>query len=58
MYEAVIIDTKEIELFREITNNKNSGPIILMPTHRSYIDFLIVSYINLGNKKFFYYNSI
>jgi 1-acyl-sn-glycerol-3-phosphate acyltransferase len=48
MYEAVIVDTREIELVREISKDKSSGPIILMPTHRSYIDFLIVSYINLA----------
>jgi glycerol-3-phosphate O-acyltransferase len=26
-------------------NNKEKGPLILIPTHRSYIDFVLVSYI-------------
>ena len=29
---------------------KEKGPLILMPTHRSYIDFILVSYIFFAYK--------
>ena len=33
---------------KEVFQNKTNGPVIMMPTHRSYIDFLICSYIFLS----------
>ena len=44
MYEKVNINTEMFDTLREIERNKKI-PIVLLPTHRSYIDFLIVSYI-------------
>ena len=44
MYEKVNVNTEMFDTLREIERNKKI-PIVLLPTHRSYIDFLIVSYI-------------
>ena len=33
----------------KIKNHRESdGPLIIVPTHRSYIDFLIISYVFFG----------
>ena len=48
MYEKVIINKSGLEKVRELSN-QNDGNIIFWPTHRSYMDFLIVSYILYGH---------
>jgi len=47
IYQGIHVDEKGIELIREAIKK---SPVVLVPTHRSYIDFLIISYI------FFEYN--
>ncbi|KAM9974507.1 hypothetical protein ACTFIW_007961 [Dictyostelium discoideum] len=47
IYQGIHVDEKGIELIREAIKK---SPVVLIPTHRSYIDFLIISYI------FFEYN--
>ena len=47
IYEKVVIDKNAIEKLRN-HNEKEKGPIIIIPTHRSYIDFLIMSYVFFG----------
>jgi len=42
IYEGIHVEEQGIENIRKVLTN---GPLILVPTHRSYIDFLIVSYI-------------
>ena len=48
IYERVVID--KIAMSKLQTHNETTqGPIIIIPTHRSYIDFLIMSYVFFGN---------
>jgi len=42
IYSGIHVDEKGIENFRKILGN---GPVLLIPTHRSYIDFLLISYL-------------
>ena len=44
IYEKVYVNSEMFDTLREIEKEKKI-PIVLLPTHRSYIDFLIVSYI-------------
>eukprot|EP00761_Pharyngomonas_kirbyi_P002199 gb/GECH01002203.1/.p1 GENE.gb/GECH01002203.1/~~gb/GECH01002203.1/.p1 ORF type:complete len:1156 (+),score=242.96 gb/GECH01002203.1/:1-3468(+) len=44
IYKGIIIDEEGLEKLRQVATNTKT-PVILMPTHRSYIDFLILSYI-------------
>ncbi len=44
MFEKITLNMEMLEELREIEKN-SSAPIVLMPTHRSYLDFLVVSYI-------------
>lgn len=44
MYEKVIVNRTGIEEIRKLDND-HTGNIILVPTHRSYVDFLILSYV-------------
>ena len=44
IYDKVVIDDLTIKALQEYDSNKN-GPLILIPTHRSYIDFLMCSYV-------------
>lgn len=43
-YEKIVIDQKALKKLAKLRASA-TGPIIIAPTHRSYIDFLIVSYI-------------
>ena len=49
IYEKVVIDETALEKLKNLERNVN-GPLILIPTHRSYIDFLKVSYIFFASK--------
>jgi len=42
IYEGIHIDENGVEAVREVLTK---GPLVLVPTHRSYVDFLIISYI-------------
>jgi glycerol-3-phosphate O-acyltransferase len=44
LFEKITINMEMLEELREIEKN-SSTPIVLLPTHRSYLDFLVVSYI-------------
>lgn len=44
IYEKIYIDEEMLERLRKI-EEQTSTPIVLAPTQRSYLDFLIVSYI-------------
>jgi glycerone phosphate O-acyltransferase/fatty acyl-CoA reductase len=44
MYEKVIINKSGLNRVRELSD-ANNGNIVFCPTHRSYMDFLVVSYI-------------
>lgn len=47
IYEKVVVDKTAIVKLRN-HDEKNNGPLIIIPTHRSYIDFLIMSYVFFG----------
>jgi thioester reductase-like protein/1-acyl-sn-glycerol-3-phosphate acyltransferase len=47
IYDEILVDTRGVEKVREAVAK---GPVIFLPTHRSYIDFLIISYITFANK--------
>lgn len=44
IYEKVVIDPKAMQRLKSLQDTRK-GPLILAPTHRSYVDFLILSYI-------------
>jgi len=44
LYEKITINMEMLEQIREIEKNSEL-PIVLLPTHRSYIDFLLISYV-------------
>jgi len=44
MYEKIVIDECSLRKLAQL-DTKTNGPIILMPSHRSFVDFLLVSYI-------------
>ena len=44
MYEKIIINEQELAKIKKICENRK-GPIIFCPTHRSYIDFLLLSLV-------------
>ena len=44
IYEKIVIDQKAVQKLKRLQETRK-GPIILAPTHRSYVDFLILSYI-------------
>lgn len=44
IYEKVNVNSEMFSYLSSIENERKI-PIVLLPTHRSYIDFLIVSYI-------------
>lgn len=49
IYEKVVIDENALDKLKALEKTSN-GPLVLIPTHRSYIDFLIVSYIFFAYK--------
>ncbi len=49
IYEKVVIDYEGLKQLEEY-DAKIKGPLILIPTHRSYIDFLICSYVLFAYK--------
>lgn len=49
LYEKININIEAFDYIREIEKNSEL-PIVLLPTHRSYLDFLLISYV------FFVYN--
>jgi len=44
IYEKIVVDQNALNRLKKYMS-KNQGPVVIMPTHRSYIDFLIVSYV-------------
>jgi glycerol-3-phosphate O-acyltransferase len=44
IYEKIIVNEQIINKLRDLSD-KRKGPIVFCPTHRSYIDFLLVSVV-------------
>ena len=49
IYEKVVVDQNALQNFKKFTLEAK-GPVVIVPTHRSYIDFLIVSYVFFAYK--------
>eukprot|EP01047_Picozoa_sp_COSAG01_P035108 COSAG01_NODE_2669_length_7278_cov_3.791057_6_plen_976_part_00 len=47
LYDEIIVDSRGVERVRTAAAK---GPVIFLPTHRSYIDFLIISYVTFANR--------
>ena len=47
IYEKVVVNKSDIMKIKNL-DEKKVGPLIIIPTHRSYIDFLIMSYVFFG----------
>jgi len=45
MYAAIIVDSQELGKIKDLLKSESAGSVVFIPTHRSYIDFLILSYI-------------
>ncbi|CBZ52355.1 hypothetical protein NCLIV_021430 [Neospora caninum Liverpool] len=48
LFDRVVVESTEIERLRK-TVQECHGPVILLPTHRSYMDSLLLFYMCLGN---------
>jgi 1-acyl-sn-glycerol-3-phosphate acyltransferase len=44
IYDKIVVDINAINKLKKMINSKE-GSIVIVPTHRSYVDFLIVSYV-------------
>ena len=44
MYDRISINEDQLSRVKELVNGSD-GPVVLLPTHRSYIDFLLLSYV-------------
>lgn len=49
IYEKIVVNEKMLAQVRRLSDNRK-GPLLFCPTHRSYIDFLLVSVV------LYYYN--
>mmetsp|Transcript_9311 Transcript_9311/g.34448 ORF Transcript_9311/g.34448 Transcript_9311/m.34448 type:complete len:1281 (-) Transcript_9311:563-4405(-) len=50
LYRAIYVDSHQIDNLRRLyQNEKETGPVVLMPTNRSYLDFVVLSYIFFAN---------
>jgi len=44
IFSKILVNPDEIEMIKQIKKN-SKGPIIIIPNHRSYMDFLMISYM-------------
>lgn len=49
MFEKIVVDESSLNKIAKL-DYKTQGPIIIMPTHRSFVDFILVSYIFFAYK--------
>ena len=49
MYEKIVVDENSLAKLARL-DYKTQGPIVIMPTHRSFVDFILVSYIFFAYK--------
>nr|CEL73797.1 TPA: NAD-binding domain-containing protein [Toxoplasma gondii VEG] len=48
LFDRIVVESTEVERLRK-TVQESHGPVILLPTHRSYMDSLLLFYMCLGN---------
>jgi glycerol-3-phosphate O-acyltransferase len=44
MYENIVVNKNDVKMIKDL-NESNKGNVIYCPTHRSYVDFLIMSVV-------------
>lgn len=44
LFNSILVDDGEVETVKNWLQDRGNGPLIVMPTHRSYMDFLVTSY--------------
>mmetsp|Transcript_3725 Transcript_3725/g.3497 ORF Transcript_3725/g.3497 Transcript_3725/m.3497 type:complete len:332 (-) Transcript_3725:903-1898(-) len=44
LYEKIVVDQNSLNMLKAYRSDSD-GPLVLIPSHRSYLDFLIVSYV-------------
>ncbi|KAL9644790.1 hypothetical protein ABK040_012444 [Willaertia magna] len=44
MYHSIIVDSDEMIKLKDLSKTSSAGTLVFIPTHRSYVDFLILSY--------------
>lgn len=49
MFEKIVVDESSLAKIAKL-DYKTQGPIVIMPTHRSFVDFILVSYIFFAYK--------
>lgn len=47
MYEGIFIEHEEVELIKSILKTKQ--PLVLLPTHRSHMDYVILSFVCMAH---------
>jgi 1-acyl-sn-glycerol-3-phosphate acyltransferase len=45
MYDRVSVNEEGVRRLNQLMRSENGHPVLLVPTHRSYMDFLMLSYI-------------
>ena len=50
IYNQIMVNNQQFERFRQTHLNNKQTPVVIIPTHRSYVDFLLVSYMMYANK--------
>ena len=48
IYDRVVVDQNALAKIRN-RSDTTQGPLVIIPTHRSYIDFLIMGYVCFGS---------
>ncbi|PHJ23709.1 acyltransferase domain-containing protein [Cystoisospora suis] len=48
LFDRIVVESTEVERLRK-TIRESRGPVVFVPTHRSYMDFLLLSYMCFGN---------
>ena len=46
LVDTMNVDTKSIEMFKKLTQENRKTRIVIMPIYKSYIDALIMHYVN------------
>ena len=49
IYDQIIVNVNGLDMIRSLLDS-NSSSIVLMPTHKSYLDFLLIAYVHYHYK--------
>ena len=45
LYDQIIVNESQMQKLKQLLNDKSSN-VILLPTHKSYMDFILIGYIH------------